>query len=137
MGLLTNSINEIREDVFNHFGNASNYLVGMKKNKISNNILYLILSNLFYVLASTRTFIICFTNEGIYEKEISNSLKTHYVLIPWNEISNFSCKKAKKKSIIEYTHQGKTVVYEINYHGVPYQDNQANELSLSTNNWNK
>lgn len=138
MGLLTNSINEIREDVKNRFGDTNNYLVVIKKNKASTGFINLfIIGGLLYPLLANRTFIIEFTSQGIYEKEISNSTKGDYVLIPWNEISDFNIQRGNMDTVIEYYYLGKKIMYKVCYNGVPYKDNKENEYKLYNKDWNR
>lgn len=138
MGLLTNSINEIRQDVKKRFGNTNNYLVVIKKNKVSTGFFNLfIIGGLLYPLLSNRTLIVVFTPQGIYEKEISNSIKGDFVLIPWNEISDFSIQRGNINTIIKYTYLNKKIMYEVSYKGVPYKDNKENEDKLYNKDWNR
>lgn len=136
MGLLFNDTNEIKEKVKNNFGDDKNYLVTIKHNDAKSGFAKLITSNLFYTLDSSRTFILYFSPKGIYEKEISNSSKGNFSLIPSNEIEDFELLEKSKKSIINFLHLGKKVSYEIPYEGKIFVDNKENIDILKENDWN-
>ena len=136
MGLLFNDINEIKEKVYKDFGDEENYLVAMKHNDAKTGFAKLLASNVFYTLDSNRTFIIYFNPNGIYEKEMSNSLKGNFSLLPANEIEDFKVTYKSNKAIIEFYHIGKKVAYEIPYDGKIFVDNKKNLDKLKENNWN-
>ena len=74
MGLLFNDNNEINEKVKNEFGNLDNHLIAFKHNGIKKGLAkLLIIGGVYYTFDSNRTFILYFSNKGIYEEEMSNS----------------------------------------------------------------
>ena len=102
MGFLFNDVNEIREKVKENFLNTKDYLVTMKYNDIERSILQLVISRLFYIFDSARTFVLNFDEKGVYELEISNGVKGKFVLIPWHEISNLELYYKNNKAIITF-----------------------------------
>ena len=137
MGLLFNSSEEISEKVYQKFGDRQNYLIAMKHNGIAKGIFKWIISNLYYILDSSRSFVLYFNNKGIYESEISNSTKKDFLLMPWNEISSFEVKTDLSKTTITFVHLGKKIAYEIPFNGKYFIDNKHNFLKLSENDWNR
>ena len=137
MGLLFNDNNEINEKIKNEFGNLDNHLIAIKHNGIKKDLAkLLIIGGLYYTLDSNRTFILYFSNKGIHEEEISNSLKRDFLFMPWNEISSFDIEVKNNKAIIELDHIGKRIGYEIPYKGKIFTDNEENLQILKANNWN-
>lgn len=136
MALLFNDTNEIREKVYDNFKDEKNYLVAIKHNDKKTGFAKLIASSVFYTLDSNRTFILYFSPKGIYEKEMSNSVKGNFSLIPANEIEDFKVTYKSSKAIIEFYHIGKKVAYEIPYDGKIFVDNKNNLDNLKDNNWN-
>ena len=136
MGLLFNDTNEIKAKVEENFGDNKNFLVAMKHNDTKTGIAKLLSSNLLYTMDSARTFILYFSPKGIYEKEISNSSKGNFTLLPANEIEDFEIEEKSNKSIINLLHLGKKISYEIPYKGKIFTDNEENLQILKANNWN-
>lgn len=136
MALLFNDTNEIREKVYDNFKDEKNHLVAIKHNDAKTGFAKLIASSVFYTLDSNRTFILYFSPKGIYEKEMSNSVKGDFSLIPSNEIEDFKVTYKSSKAIIEFYHIGKKVSYEIPYDGKIFVDNKNNLDNLKENNWN-
>lgn len=137
MGLLFNDNNEINEKIKNEFGNLDNHLLAIKNNDIKTGLAKLIASNLFYTLDSNREFILYFSNKGIHEEEISNSLKRDFLFMPWNEISSFDVEVKNNKAIIELVHIGKRIGYEIPFNGTIFGTNKDNSKKLEAKDWNK
>lgn len=137
MGLLFNDNNEINEKIKNEFGNLDNHLLAIKHNDLKIGLAKLIASNIFYTLDSNRTFILYFSNKGIHEEEISNSLKRDFLFMPWNEISSFDVEVKNNKAIIELVHIGKRMGYEIPFNGKIFGTNKANFKKLEDKDWNK
>ena len=137
MGLLFNDNNEINEKIKNEFGNLDNHLLAIKHNDLKIGLAKLIASNIFYTLDSNRTFILYFSNKGIHEEEISNSLKRDFLFMPWNEISSFDVEVKNNKAIIELVHIGKRIGYEIPFNGTIFGTNKNNLKKLEAKDWNK
>lgn len=137
MGLLFNENNEINEKIKNEFGNLDNHLLAIKHNDLKTGLAKFIASNIFYTLDSNRTFILYFSNKGIHEEEISNSLKRDFLFMPWNEISSFDIEVKNNKAIIELVHIGKKIGYEIPFNGTIFGTNKANFKKLEDKEWNK
>lgn len=137
MSFLFNDSNEIREKVKQIFGNTDNYLIALKYNDTKTGLAKLIASNLFYTLDSNRNFILFFDEKGVHEKEISNSIKGDFLIIPWHEIENLQVIDKKNKGIIEFNHLGKRVGYEIPYTGKLFKGNEINFNNLKSKKWNK
>lgn len=136
MGLLFNDTNEIKTKVKENFDDNKNFLVAMKHNDTKTGLGKLVVSNLLYTMDSARTFILYFSPKGIYEKEISNSSKGNFTLLPANEIEDFEIEEKSNKTIINFLHLGKKISYEIPYEGKIFMDNEANFQILKANNWN-
>lgn len=137
MGLFINHTDEIQEKVRENFGESDDYLVGMKYNGWKKGLAELIASSLVYVMDSSRTFLLYFSPKGIYEKEMSHSLKGEFILIPWEEIEEFHVKEKRNKECIEFLHLGKRVGYEINYGGAINRGNEERMRALKAKNWNR
>ena len=138
MGLLFNDNNEINEKIKNEFGNLDNHLIAIKHNGIMKGLAkLLIIGGLYYTLDSNRTFILYFSNKGIHEEEISNSVKGDFLFMPWNEISSFDIKVKNNKAIIELVHIGKRIGYEIPFNGKIFGTNKDNLKKLEEKDWNK
>lgn len=138
MGLLFNDNNEINEKIKNEFVNLDNHLLAIKHNGIKKGLAkLLIIGGLYYTLDSNRTFILYFSNKGIHEEEISNSLKRDFLFMPWNEISSFDVEVKNNKAIIELVHIGKRIGYEIPFNGKIFGTNKANFKKLEDKDWNK
>lgn len=138
MGLLFNDNNEINEKIKNEFGNLDNHLIAIKHNGIMKGLAkLLIIGGVYYTFDSNRTFILYFSNKGIHEEEISNSVKGDFLLMPWNEISSFDIKVKNNKAIIELVHIGKRIGYEIPFNGKIFGTNKDNLKKLEEKNWNK
>lgn len=138
MGLLFNDNNEINEKIKNEFGNLDNHLIAIKHNGIMKGLAkLLIIGGVYYTFDSNRTFILYFSNKGIHEEEISNSVKGDFLLMPWNEISSFDIKVKNNKAIIELVHIGKRIGYEIPFNGKIFGTNKSNLKKLEEKNWNK
>lgn len=97
----------------------------------------LTIGGLYYTLDSNRTFILYFSNKGIHEEEISNSLKKDFLFMPWHEISSFDIEVKNNKAIIELVHIEKRIGYEIPFNGRIFGTNKANFKKLEDKNWNK
>ena len=136
MGLLFNDTNEIKTKVKENFDDNKNFLVAMKHNDTKTGLGKLVVSNLLYTMDSARTFILYFSPKGIYEKEISNSSKGNFTLLPANEIEGFEIEEKSNKTIIKLLHLGKKISYEIPYKGKIFMDNEENLQILKANNWN-
>ncbi len=137
MGLFYNSAKEIREKVYDRFGDSENYLLVMKHNDVKSGLLKFIASHLYYTMDSSRTFVLYFSSKGIYEVEISNSLKKEFLLMPWNEISKFDVNTNLFMTIITFEHLGANIRYEVPFEGKLVADNKANFVKLEGNDWNR
>lgn len=109
MGLLFNDKDDLKREVEEKFGNGKNYLIAFKHNSPVKKGLKLIMSNLYNTYDSNRTFILVFDNKGIYEKEISNSDKDNFYLMPENEVEDFNVDKKSRKAYITFKHVGKKI----------------------------
>ena len=136
MGLIFNDTNDIKAKVEENFNDNKNFLVAMKHNDTKTGLAKLMLSNILYIMDSTRTFILYFSPNGIFEKEISNSSKGNFTLLPANEIEDFEIEEKSNKTIIKLIHLGKKISYEIPYKGKIFMDNEENLQILKANNWN-
>ena len=126
MGLLFNSAQEISDKVYERFGDRENFLLVMKHNDFKKGLLKLIVSKLYYAMDSSRTFVLYFSPKGIQEVEVSNTLKKDFLLMPWNEISNFEVKTGLAK-----------IGYKIPFEGRLFADNKGNFLRLEDKDWNR
>lgn len=137
MGFLFNEKEEVEEKVKSKFGDLNNHLVSIKHNDFKSSLLKLIISNIYYIVDNSRSFILYFSTDGIYEKEISNTMKGDFILIPWNEISSFNVIIKSRKAIIELVHIGKKIGYEIPFSKNIYRNNKNNLTNLQNKNWNR
>lgn len=138
MGLLFNSNQEINEKIKSEFGDLDNHLLAFKHNGIKKGLAkLLIIGGVYYTFDSNRTFILYFSNKGIHEEEISNSVKRDFLLMPWHEISSFELKVKKNKAILELVHIGKKLGYEIPFTGAIFKGNKENLQKLESKDWNR
>ena len=137
MGLLFNDKKEFSDKVEKIFGDRDNYLVALKANDIKTGLGKLLLSNLYYTMDSSRTFILYFSPKGLYESEISNSTKRDFYLMPWNEIEDFEVDEKNNKAIISLRHLGKNVMYEIDFKGRIFEGNEERFMELKSKDWNR
>lgn len=138
MGLLFNSNQEINEKIKSEFGDLDNHLLAFKHNGIKKGLAkLLIIGGVYYTFDSNRTFILYFSNKGIHEEEISNSVKRDFLLMPWHEISSFELKLKNNKAILELVHIGKKIGYEIPFKGAIFRDNKENLQKLESKDWNR
>ena len=137
MGFLFNDLDEFREKINEKFKNTDSYLFAIKHNSPTKGFLKLMASNLYNTLDSSRTFLLNFNEKGIFEKEISNSTKDNFLLMPWNEINSFEIDEKSNKAFINFSHLGKKISYEISFKGIMCQDNLENFKNLKENNWHR
>lgn len=137
MGLLFNSAQEIRDKVYDRFGDRENFLLVMKHSDFKKGLLKLIVSKLYYTMDSSRTFVLYFSPKGIQEVEVSNTLKKDFLLMPWNEISDFELKTGLAKTIMTFKHLNAKISYEIPFEGRLFADNKGNFLRLEDRDWNR
>lgn len=132
MGLLFNNLKEINGKIENEFGDLDNHLLAIKHNDKKTGLAkWLMIGGLYYTLDSNRTFILYFSNKGIHEEEISQSVKGDFLFIPWHEISSFDFNVKNNKAIIELVHLGKRIGYEIPFTGRFFKGNRENFDHLS------
>lgn len=137
MGLLMNTANEVAEKVKENFNDTENYLFALKCNDFKTGLFKLLLSRLYYTMDGARSFILYFSEKGIYKKEISNTMNGNFVLMPWNEIGEFNVDLKSRKAIITLFHIGKKVLYEIPYTGTMAKSNKNMLEKLLGKNFNR
>lgn len=137
MGFLFNDLGECREKIMENFSKTDSYLFAIKHNSKAKGFLKLLASGLYYTLDSSRTFLLNFNEKGIFEKEISNSTKGDFLLMPWDEINSFEIDERSNKAFINFSHLGKKISYEISFKGRMCEDNINNFRNLKGNNWNR
>lgn len=137
MGFLFNDVNEFREKINEKFKNTDSYLFAIKHNSTGKGFLKLFVSNLYNTVDSSRTFLLHFNEKGIYEKEISNSTKGDFILMPWDEINSFEIDERSNKSFINFSHLGKNISYEIDFDGKMDVDNGKNFENLKEKSWHR
>nr|WP_311565698.1 histidine kinase [Peptoniphilus grossensis] len=137
MGLLFNDKKEFSDKVEKIFGDRDKYLMAFKTNDIKTGLGKLILSNIYYAMDSSRTFILYFSPKGLYESEISNSTKRDFYLMPWNEIEEFEVEEKNNKAIISLRHLGKKVMYEVDFKGKIFEGNEDRFKELKSKDWNR
>lgn len=135
MGLFFNNKNNIDKKVVENFGKNDDYLVAIKHNGPIKGLGKLLASTSYNVFDSNRTFIINFTSKGIYEKEISNSTKGDFSLLPANEIESLNFDIKDNKAIIDIVHLGKKLSYEIPFNGKIFSNNKINFENIRFNDW--
>lgn len=134
MGLLFNTSDDMDKKVREKFGEDKSYLLVFKHNSPAKSLGKLILSSLYYVLDSTRAFVLYFDPKGVYELEISNSDKKDFLFMAWNEIEDFELVEGNKK-ILKINHLGKLYQYEVELDGKLFKNNYKNLKDLIENNW--
>lgn len=137
MGLLMNTASEIADKVKEDFNDDKNYLFALKRNDFKRGLLKLFLSKLYYTMDSARSFVLYFNEKGIYEKEISNSVKGNFVLMPWDEIENFTVDYKGSKANITLFHLGTEVLYEVSFTGSMAKGNKERLDDLQKKAYNK
>lgn len=137
MGLFINTANEVTEKVKENFNDDENYLFVLKHNDFKTGLFKLLLSKLYYTMDSARSFILYFSEKGIYEKEISNTMNGNFVLMPWNEIGKFNVDLKSNKAIITLFHIGKKVLYEVPFSGTMAKSNKKMLEKLLGKNFNR
>ena len=137
MGLLFNSAKEVSDKVYERFGDRENYLLAMKHNDFKMGLLKLLVSKLYYAMDSSRTFVLYFSPKGIQEVEISNTMSKEFLLMPWNEITDFDVQTNMTKTIMTFKHLNAKVSYEIPFEGRLFADNKGNFTKLQEKNWNR
>lgn len=137
MGLLMNTASEIADKVKEDFNDDKNYLFALKRNDFKRGLLKLFLSKLYYTMDSARSFVLYFNEKGIYEKEISNSVKGNFVLMPWDEIENFTVDYKGSKANITLVHLGAELLYEVPFTGSMAKGNKERLDDLQKKAYNK
>lgn len=137
MGLLMNTANEVAEKVKDNFNDDENYLFALKNNDVKTGLFKLILSKLYYTMDSARSFILYFNEKGINEKEISNTLKGNFVLMPWNEVEDFVIDIKNNKANLAFSHLGKKLLYEVPFSGAMATKNKNMLENLVGKNFNR
>ena len=137
MGFLFNDLGECREKIRENFSKTDSYLFAIKHNSKAKGFLKLLASNLYNTMDSSRTFLLNFNEKGIFEKEISNSTKGDFLLMPWDEINSFEIDEKSNKAFINFSHLGKKISYEISFKGKMCEDNLENFKNLKENNWHR
>ncbi|WP_296114702.1 histidine kinase [uncultured Anaerococcus sp.] len=134
MGLLFNSSEDMDKKVRDKFGDDKAYLLVFKHNSPGKGLGKLLLSKVYYVMDSSRTFILYFDPKGVYESEISNTDKKDFLFMAWNEIEDFELVEGNKK-ILKINHLGKVYQYEVEMDGKLFKNNYQNLTKLKENNW--
>lgn len=137
MGLLMNTTNEVAEKVKDNFNDDENYLFALKNNDVKSGLFKLILSKLYYTMDSARSFILYFNEKGINEKEISNTLKGNFVLMPWNEVEDFVIDIKNNKANLAFSPLGKKLLYEVPFSGAMANKNKNMLENLLDKNFNR
>lgn len=136
MGLLFNTSEDLDKKVREKFGDDKDYLVVFKLNNKAKGLGKLLLSSVYYVFDSNRTFLLHFDPKGVYESEISNSDKKDFLFMAWNEIEDFELVEGNKK-ILKINHLGKIYQYQVELDGKLFKNNYKNLTELMENNWNR
>ncbi len=136
MGLLFNTSEDLDKKVIEKFGDDKAYLVVFKHNSPAKGLGKLLLSSVYYVFDSNRTFLLYFDPKGVYESEISNSDKKDFLFMAWNEIEDFELVEGSKK-ILKINHLGKVYQYQVELNGKLFKNNYKNLTELMENNWNR
>lgn len=137
MGLLMNTASEIADKVKEDFNDDKNYLFALKRNDFKRGLLKLFLSKLYYTMDSARSFVLYFNEKGIYEKEISNTVKGNFVLMPWDEIENFTVDYKSSKANITLVNLGAELLYEVPFTGNMAKGNRERLDDLQKKAYNK
>lgn len=137
MGLLMNTANEVAEKVKENFNDTENYLFALKCNDFKTGLFKLLLSKLYYTMDGARSFVLYFSEKGIYEKEISNTMNGNFVLMPWNEIDEFVIDIKNNKANLAFSHLGKKLLYEVPFTGAMAKSNKNMLENLVGKNFNR
>lgn len=137
MGLLMNTASEIADKVKEDFNDDKNYLFALKRNDFKRGLLKLFLSRLYYTMDGARSFVLYFNEKGIYEKEISNTVKGNFVLMPWDEINDFTVDYKSSKANITLVYLGAKLLYEVPFTGSMAKGNKERLDDLQKKAYNK
>lgn len=137
MGLLMNTANEVAEKVKDNFNDEENYLFALKCNDFKTGLFKLLLSKLYYTMDGARSFILYFSEKGIYEKEISNTMNGNFVLMPWNEVEDFVIDIKNNKANLAFSHLGKQLLYDVPFSGAMAKKNKNMLENLLGKNFNR
>ena len=137
MGLLMNTANEVAEKVKDNFNDDENYLFALKCNEFKTDLFKLLLSKLYYTMDGARSFILYFSEKGIYEKEISNTMNGNFVLMPWNEVEDFVIDIKNNKANLAFSHLGKKLLYDVPFSGAMAKKNKNMLEKLLGKNFNR
>lgn len=137
MGLLMNTASEIADKVKETFNDDKNYLFAMKRNDVKRGLAKLFLSKLYYIMDGARSFVLYFSEKGIYEKEISNTVKGNFVLMPWEEIDEFTLDYKSNKANLTLVHLGTKLLYELPFNGSMAKGNKERLEELAKMNYNR
>lgn len=137
MGLLMNTANEVAEKVKDNFNDEENYLFALKCNDFKTGLFKLLLSKLYYTMDGARSFILYFSEKGIYEKEISNTMNGNFVLMPWNEVEDFVIDIKNNKANLAFSHLGKKLLYDVPFSGAMAKKNKNMLENLLGKNFNR
>lgn len=137
MGLLMNTASEIADKVKETFNDDKNYLFAMKRNDVKRGLAKLFLSKLYYIMDGARSFVLYFSEKGVYEKEISNTVKGNFVLMPWEEIDEFTVDCKKNKANLTLVHLGTKILYEVPFTAPMSKGNKERLEELAKMNYNR
>ncbi|MFL8969977.1 hypothetical protein ACKA04_08000 [Helcococcus kunzii] len=137
MGIFLTSSDELYSFVKDEFGETDNYLIAMKYNSFAKSLLKATISTIYRNMDSSRNVILYFDEKGIHEKEMSFSDKSPFVLIPWNEIEEFTEDEKWNKVILKVNHLGKVYGYEIPFNGRIMKGNKERYNILHENSYHR
>lgn len=124
MGIIFNDPIKIKESIKNRFGENTTYLIVLKHNSPLKQGIKLLISNLYNTYDSNRSFILVFTEEGIFKKEISKSDKSDFKFIPINEIDNLNIIEKSSNAFLDFNYLDKSYSYKVPFSGKIFNDNK-------------
>lgn len=130
MGLFFNSSNDIYTMVYEYFGETTNYLVVLKDLDVKRFLINPYIDKLYAAFESGRNYILYFDNLGLHEKELSFSNKAPFLLMPWEEITDFDLTDKGNRLILKINHLGKTYAYKISFNNFLLKGNRQRLAQL-------
>lgn len=126
---------DMRADIKKEFGDINSYLFVQNYNREKKSLLGMIYAGGLYALENARKFLIYFTKEGIYGKEISNSIFGDYELISWDEVTSFEIVDKGRNKLILITFNGIDKGFKVLLTNKHFDDNVKNFKRLVENNF--
>lgn len=130
------SLDQIKENIKKNFGENDSYLLALKQEGFKRGLSKIVSTNLLINREKSDLYILFFDEKGIYRKNITEKLDDDYKLISWKRIDFVNLVEKTRVSILEISHMGEKIGFEIPYEGDLYKENKENLKKLKEKNWN-